>query len=1413
GLISDVNVRLRLNHNYDGDLEIFLISPDGAMVELSTRNGGSGSNYGSGANDCTGTFTVFDDSATASITSGAAPFTGTFKPESPLAALNGKPVAGIWKLRITDGISGDSGTFGCWQLEIGRRQPVCCGSTCPVITGVSPASALVGAQVMLTGMNFSGVTGVKFAGNIAAAFTVNSATEITATVPAGARSGPITISRGGCPDFQIDFTVIPCPSFSGFSPINGAVGATFAINGLGFTGVNAVRFSNNIPATFTVDSSARITATVPAGAVTGPLTIVRPGCPDLQTASFTVCPAINISPATLPEGVGGTAYSQTLTASGGTAPYSFAVMAGTLPGGLSLSSSGALTGMPSVAGTFNFTIAATDAGGCTGTRSYTVTVTGTTGGRNSLLYVLRDSTSGNQIYGYAVNETTGALTLLAGFPISTGSNGIDRTPSEMLIMDRANLRLYAVSNGSDTVSAYAINPATGALAPLPFSPINLGSGEWDTIAVHPSGSPLVVGATENRLLSYQITATTATMAAGSPYSTGSASTFSTVFTQDGNYVYTGGNTGVAIAGFSVNAATSVLTALVGSPFNSGGNVPKAYATDAAGRFFVGNDTQVRVFTTSSGIPSAVSGNPFASGVTKTVHGLLHPNGFYLVADRDGNRVGVYRINGSGSATTLAAVTGSPFAAGGSLTSGLVLNQAGALLFAANGDSRNLTTFSVNAATGALASLGTQPSNTLGASGRLTGMAYLPAPLMPCPAIALSPATLPGGTVGAAYSQTITASGGAAPYSFSLSAGSLPGGLTLSSGGVLSGTPTQTGSFNITVKVTGADGCAGTQSYSLMIACPAITLAPTALPNGTAGAAYNQIVMASPAGSYSFSVTAGALPVGLSLNAVTGALTGTPMAAGTANFTITALSFGPCSGSQAYALTINNLVPKLASLNPNSAIAGGAAFTLTLTGTDFVSSSVVRWNGSSRPTAFVSATQLRASITASDIATAGMASVTVFNPAPGGGTSTAQTFTINNPVPTLTSLNPTAATAGGAAFTLTVTGMNFVSSSVVQWNGGNRTTTFVSDTQLTAAITAADIAAASTASVTVLSPTPGGGTSSPVSLTINPQPAITSLSPNPVVTGGQGFVLTVNGANLTNNSVMRWKGSNRPTTFVSATRLTAAIPGADIAAAGVAGITVFIPGLGGGESKEAILVIANPMTNVSAASFLGESLAPDSIIAAFGTRLATAMKIATTTPLPTTLEGTTVKVKDRAGVERLAQLFFVSPSQINYLMPADTAPGEATVTVTSGDGAISFSTVQISSVAPALFTANADGKGAAAGVALRVKSDGSQVYEPIVEFDAAQNKFVPRRIDLGPEGEQVFFIPYGTGMRLRSALSAVSCSVGGVNSEVLYVGPVSGLAGLDQVNIRLSRNLIGRGEVDVALMADGKTASPVRIAVK
>ncbi len=241
--------------------------------------------------------------------------------------------------------------------------------------------------------------------------------------------------------------------------------------------------------------------------------------------------------------------------------------------------------------------------------------------------------------------------------------------------------------------------------------------------------------------------------------------------------------------------------------------------------------------------------------------------------------------------------------------------------------------------------------------------------------------------------------------------------------------------------------------------------------------------------------------------------------------------------------------------------------------------------------------------------------------------------------------------------------------------------------------------------------------------------------------------------------------------------------------------------------------ARAVASVSAASYSGATLASESIVAAFGTSLAITTQAAATLPLPTALAGTTINVKDSAGAERLAPLFFVSPGQVNYQMPPGTAPGTATVTITNRYGEVSTGTVRIAAVAPGLFAANANGQGVAAALALRVKADGAQIYEPVIRFDATQNRFVSTPIDLGPDTDQVFVILFGTGLRFNSGLAATRVSVGGVNSEVLFAGATPGLVGLDQANVRLSRSLIGRGEVEIRVMADGQPANPVMVSVK
>jgi len=284
-----------------------------------------------------------------------------------------------------------------------------------------------------------------------------------------------------------------------------------------------------------------------------------------------------------------------------------------------------------------------------------------------------------------------------------------------------------------------------------------------------------------------------------------------------------------------------------------------------------------------------------------------------------------------------------------------------------------------------------------------------------------------------------------------------------------------------------------------------------------------------------------------------------------------------------AVTSANPLPVVRTLSPSSVEAGGADYSLSVKGINFVSNSVVRWNGSDRPTAFNGGSEVQASISASDITVAGTVEIQVFSPAPGGGLSNVMSFSINNPVAVLSTLSPNFATAGGPSFILTVNGTGFVSSSVARWNGLDRATTFVNSSQLQASISASDLSSGGSVQVTVFNPSPGGGTSNALTFTVtgNPAPSISSISPGSAIVGGSGFTLTVNGTGFVSASVVRWNGSDRMTTFVSDTQLQASIPASDIAVAGTAEVQVFNPSPGGGLSNSVSFAIVVPDFSISA----------------------------------------------------------------------------------------------------------------------------------------------------------------------------------------------------------------------------------------
>jgi hypothetical protein len=199
--------------------------------------------------------------------------------------------------------------------------------------------------------------------------------------------------------------------------------------------------------------------------------------------------------------------------------------------------------------------------------------------------------------------------------------------------------------------------------------------------------------------------------------------------------------------------------------------------------------------------------------------------------------------------------------------------------------------------------------TMAGGNTVGGCAATPA----CPLITIAPPTVPNGTLGTAYSQTLTASGGTGPYTFSVVSGTLPAGLTLTAGGVLSGTPTTVGTTTITIRATDVNGCFAQITYTIVISasgCPVVVISPSTMPNGTFGVPYSQTLTASGgSGPFTFSVVSGTLPAGLTLTAG-GVLSGTPTTVGSSTFVVQVTNGTSCPGAITYTINIVTAVPTL-----------------------------------------------------------------------------------------------------------------------------------------------------------------------------------------------------------------------------------------------------------------------------------------------------------------------------------------------------------------------------------------------------------------------------------------------------------------------------------------------------------------------
>ncbi len=233
--------------------------------------------------------------------------------------------------------------------------------------------------------------------------------------------------------------------------------------------------------------------------------------------------------------------------------------------------------------------------------------------------------------------------------------------------------------------------------------------------------------------------------------------------------------------------------------------------------------------------------------------------------------------------------------------------------------------------------------------------------------------------------------------------------------------------------------------------------------------------------------------------------------------------------------------------------------------------------------------------------------------------------------------------------------------------------------------------------------------------------------------------------------------------------------------------------------------------VQSAAWGNTTVAAGSLASMYGAGLAPATAEAASQPLPESLGGITATVMDAAGTQRAAPLVYVSPSQINLLVPDDTAPGAAIFTVANGGSTIA-STAMVQNVAPGLFSANGSGAGVAAATAVVTQAANPANQSPVPVFTCQGSSCVSVPIQLGVD-TPVYLTFYGTGIRNRSALANVVVRINGIIVPVLYAGPQGTFAGLDQVNVALTLNLRGSGESKVVMAVDGQPSNAVTVNIE
>ncbi len=341
--------------------------------------------------------------------------------------------------------------------------------------------------------------------------------------------------------------------------------------------------------------------------------------------------------------------------------------------------------------------------------------------------------------------------------------------------------------------------------------------------------------------------------------------------------------------------------------------------------------------------------------------------------------------------------------------------------------------------------------------------------------------------------------------------------------------------------------------------------------------------------------------------------------------------GPGGGDSAkLPFAVESPGPLPTTIAPLSAVAGSPDVTLTVTGTRFMTGALVQFSGAPLTTVFFDATKLTATIPASKMTASGAFDITVKNPAPGGGVSTPISFTVTNPIVTLSSVTPASTLVGAAATNITVNGAGFVAATKLSFNGVAITTSFVSGSQLTGTIPAASLATVGDFPIVATNPPPGGGLSAPVTFRVQyAAPTVASLAPASTTAGSGPVTVAVTGTGYYAASQVTFDGAAAATTYVGPTEVRATLTAAQLAVAGTINVRVTTPAPGGGTSSALPFTVNNPAPTITSLAPSSATVgSPDTVVTVNGTGFVAAsvvrvngVAVATTYVSATQIRGT------------------------------------------------------------------------------------------------------------------------------------------------------------------------------------------------